>query len=135
MEVLTMYRLYTNLFDTPTIAGARRWAPATDLVEHEDHYLVTADLPGLKPEDVTIDVSDGVLTISGERSIDREAKDGGYVRVERASGSFVRSLRLPKGTDADGIEASFEDGVLQIRVPKPVAVLPKRIEIAAKSAA
>lgn len=127
-----MYRLFTTLFDTPTHAAAqrRRWVPAMDLVEGEDHYVVSADLPGVPAKDVAIDVTDGVLTISGERATSHEAMRGGYVRVERAVGRFARSLTLPKGVDAEAISASFADGVLTVTIPKPAAIKPKRIEIA-----
>lgn len=126
-----MSRLFTSFFDTPTHAAvtARRWVPAMDLVERDEEYVLTADLPGVKPADVSIDVADGVLTVSGQRSVERDAKRGGYVRVERATGRFARSLTLPKGVDAEAIGASFADGVLTVRVPKPAAIKPRRIEI------
>lgn len=123
-----MYRLYTTFFDTPTHAQ-RRWVPAMDVVEGEDSYALTLDLPGMKAEDVEIDVTDGVLTISGERRFENTAKEGGFVRFERSHGAFARSLPLPDGTDAEAIAASFDDGVLEITIPKPAQALPKRIEI------
>lgn len=125
-----MSRLFTTFFDTPTHAASqRRWMPAMDLVEGEDAYVLTADLPGVPAKDVTIDVTDGVLTISGERAAERSAMRGGYVRVERATGRFSRALTLPKGVDAEAIAASFADGVLTVSIPKPAAIKPKRIEI------
>jgi HSP20 family protein len=101
------------------------------VVEGEDHFVLAADLPGLTADDVTIDVKDGVLSISGERTLEREVKEGGYARVERSRGSFKRSLTLPEGTDVEAIAASFENGVLEVKIPKPVASQPRRIEIAA----
>lgn len=126
-----MARLLTTLFDTPThmLAPQRRWFPALDLVETGDHYEVFADLPGLRADDVSIDVADGVLTISGERTISRQASDGGYMRLERPAGQFARSLTLPKGIDAERIEASFSDGVLAVRIPKPEERRPHRVQI------
>lgn len=126
-----MYRLFTTFFDTPTHATAqqRRWTPAMDLVESEESYVVTADLPGVAPDDVSIDVTDGVLTIAGQRAAEHTAMRGGYVRVERATGRFARALTLPKGVDAEAISAAFKDGVLTVTIPKPAAIKPKRIEI------
>jgi HSP20 family protein len=129
-----MYRLYTTFFDTPTHVN-RRWVPAMDVVEGEDSYMLALDLPGLKADDVELDVTDGVLTISGERRFEHTSPDGGFVRVERSSGAFARSLPLPDGTDAEAIAASFDDGVLEITIPKPAAAMPKRIEIGVGSKA
>jgi HSP20 family protein len=123
-----MYRLYTTFFDTPTHVN-RRWVPAMDVVEGEDNYTLALDLPGLTADDVDLDVTDGVLTISGERRFEHTAKEGGFVRFERSLGAFSRSLPLPDGTDPDAIAASFDDGVLEITIPKPAQAMPKRIEI------
>ncbi len=124
-----MYRLFTTFFDTPTAPAARRWAPAIDLIERDDEYVVSADVPGVKAQDVTIEVKDNVLTLSGERRSEATAKSGGFVRVERASGRFARAISLPKGIDAEAIAASFEDGVLQISIPKPAERKPVRVAI------
>src|SRR4051812_4897808 len=83
--------------------GARRWVPAMDLVESDDHLVLRADLPGLSKDDVDIEVKDNVLTVSGERRAEHEDNADGYYRVERAFGSFSRSLSLPHGVSADGI--------------------------------
>ncbi|CAA9527930.1 MAG: UDP-glucose 4-epimerase [uncultured Solirubrobacteraceae bacterium] len=129
-----MNRLFNTFFDTPTTAGnaapVRRWMPAMDLVEHEDHFLLTADLPGMKQEDVKLEVSDGVLTIAGERKTTHEERKGGYIRIERAAGTFQRSLTLPEGVDPEQVGASFRDGVLEVRIPKPVERKPHRVQIA-----
>ena len=108
---------------------ARRWVPPVDLVEAEDHFVLKADLPGLSEGDVNIEVQDGSLTISGERRAEHEQREGGWYRIERAFGSFNRSLTLPDGVDADRIEASFSNGVLEVRIPKPEERKPRRIEI------
>ena len=129
-----MNRLFNTFFDTPTTAGnaapVRRWMPAMDLVEHEDHFLLTADLPGMKQEDVKLEVSDGVLTVAGERKTTHEERKGGYIRIERAAGTFQRSLTLPDGVDPEQVAASFSNGVLEIRIPKPVERRPHRVQIA-----
>ena len=108
---------------------SRRWVPAMDLVEAGDTLVLKADLPGLRREDVHIEVKDGMLTISGERKDEHEEKVDGYYRVERTFGSFSRSLTLPKGVEAEGIAADFADGVLEITIPKPADRKPHRIEI------
>ena len=114
-------------------ARARRWVPAMDLVEADDHLILRADLPGLGEEDVSIEIKDGVLTISGERSAEHEQKADGFYRVERAFGSFARSLALPEGIDADKVSAEFDRGVLEVRIPKPEERKPHRVEIGAGS--
>jgi len=91
--------------------------------------VLKADLPGMRREDVSIEVKDGVLTISGERKDEHEEKADGYYRVERTFGSFSRALTLPKGVEAEGIAADFSDGVLEVRIPKPAERKPYRIEI------
>jgi HSP20 family protein len=136
-----MNRLFQTFFDSPftnstddrTTNGngaARRWVPPMDLVETEDHFVLRADLPGLGEDDVKLEVEDRVLTISGERTFAHEAKRGGFHRVERGSGSFSRSLTLPDGVDLDAIAASFDKGVLEVRIPKPEERKPRRLSIA-----
>ena len=124
-------RLFGSLFDSPTGAGRRgafrRWIPAIDLVEEGEQYVLRADLPGLSEDEVKVEVQD--LTISGERKSEREERKGGYYRVERASGAFSRSLTLPEGVDQDAIQAHFEKGVLEVRVPRPEQRKPHRVAI------
>ena len=110
-------------------ARAQRWLPAMDLVETDDHLVLRADLPGLERDDVEIEVKDGVLTISGERRSEHEQKSEGFYRMERAFGSFSRSLSLPDGVDADSISADFDKGVLEVRIPKPAETKPHRVQI------
>ena len=128
-----MNRLFSSFFDVPATngngAGARRWIPAMDLVETDDHFVLTADLPGLGQEDVSIEVEDRVLTISGERRSHHHDRREGFVRLERAAGQFSRSLTLPDGIDADAIAATFDKGVLEVRVPKPEERKPKKVQI------
>ena len=131
-----MNRLFNTFFETPSgSAGAgnggalRRWLPAMDLVETDDHFVLKANLPGLDAGDVAIEVEDNVLTVSGERKVEQEEKREGFHRVERSFGRFRRSLKLPDGVDADAIAATFDKGVLEIRIPKPEARKPRRVEI------
>jgi HSP20 family protein len=127
-----MNRLFNSVFDTPVPNGntsIRRWIPAMDLVETDDDFVLRADLPGLSEGDVNIELEDSVLTVSGERKSEHEDRKEGYYRVERASGSFSRSLTLPEGVNPDAIKASFEKGVLEIRIPKPEERKPRKVAI------
>ena len=114
-------------------APARRWVPAMDLVETDESLILRADLPGLTRDDVNIEVKDGTLTLSGERKAEHEEKSEGWYRVERAFGTFSRSLSLPRGVDAGSVTADFADGVLEVRIPKPEERKPHRVEIGAGS--
>jgi HSP20 family protein len=131
-----MNRLFSTFFDTPTHgngANVRRWIPATDLVETDSEYVLRADLPGLSEEDVNVELDDHVLTISGERKSEHEERREGYYRVERAAGQFSRSLTLPEGVDGDAIQARFDRGVLEVRIPKPEQRQPRKVAITAGS--
>ena len=129
-----MNRLFNTFVDpsAPTGRGngtTRRWLPPMDLVETADHYVLRADLPGLSDGDVNVQLEDNLLTISGERKAEREDQQEGYYRLERAFGAFSRSLTLPDGVDPDGVQAHFDRGVLEIRVPKPEQKKPKTVQI------
>jgi HSP20 family protein len=133
-EVDTLQSEVNRIFDTffgGNDVRTRRWVPAMDLVETDDHLVLRADLPGLKRDDVDIEVKDGVLTISGERKAEQEERSEGFYRVERAFGSFSRSLTLPDGVDAQQVSADFTDGVLEVRIPKPEETKPVRVAIGA----
>ena len=130
-----MNRLFSTFFDTPTGRGgngggaARRWVPAMDLIEAGEHFVLKADLPGMTEDDVKIELENNVLTISGERKAELEEKHEGYYRLERTSGAFSRSLTLPEGVDAGAVTAAFDNGVLEVRIPKPEQAKPKRVQI------
>ena len=127
-----MNRLFNTFFASPTGGNGgslRRWIPAMDLVETENDFVLKADLPGLNEDDVKIEVENNILTISGERKSEREDRKEGYYRVERAFGSFRRSLKLPEGVDPESVQASFERGVLEVHVPKPEDRKPRKVEI------
>jgi HSP20 family protein len=126
-----MNRLFNAFFDTPMPGGGvqRRWVPAMDLVETDDHFVLRADLPGMSRDDLAIELEDNVLTISGERKAEHEDRQEGFVRVERSFGRFSRSLTLPEGIDGDAVKAEFKDGVLEVRVPKPEERKPRRVQI------
>jgi len=124
-----LHRLFDTLFEDRSSATRQRWMPAMDLVEAEDHFVLKADLPGLSEDDVAIELQDGTLKISGERKAEHEERHEGYYRVERATGSFARSLSLPEGIEAESVKASFDNGVLTVRIPKPVQAKPRRVKI------
>jgi HSP20 family protein len=128
-----MNRLFSTFFDTPTGANggsvARRWIPAMDLVETEDHYLLTADLPGLSEGDINLEFEGDVLTLSGERKAENVERNEGFYRLERPTGAFSRSLTLPEGVDPEAVTATFDKGVLEVRIPKPEQRKPKKVAI------
>jgi HSP20 family protein len=130
-----MNRLFNAAFgDMPnagTAGSTRRWMPAMDLLETDEDFVLRADLPGMSEADVNIELEDNVLTLSGERKAEHEEKREGFYRVERASGAFSRSLTLPKGVDPEAVHASFDRGVLEVRIPKPERRKPRKITIAA----
>ncbi|MFL5780273.1 MAG: Hsp20/alpha crystallin family protein [Thermoleophilaceae bacterium] len=125
-------RLFNTLFDDGRLQ--QRWVPAMDLVESDEQFVLRADLPGLSEDDVSIEIRDNTLTISGERKSEFEQKERGWYRVERSTGAFSRSLALPEGIDAGAVSAEFDKGVLEVRIPKPEQRKPRRVEIRASSA-
>jgi HSP20 family protein len=113
----------------PGAISAPAWAPPVDISERKDAYVVTVELPGVRVEDLEIAFQDGLLTIQGERSLTQDSTDEQFHVLERRYGPFRRSITLPLHVKADAIEASTEDGVLQVVVPKVEEVKPKRIEV------
>lgn len=107
------------------------WAPAVDIKEESDKYVLHADLPGVKPEETDVSMEDGVLTIKGEKKSEEISEDKGCRRVERTYGSFHRRFSLPDTANADAITAKSKDGVLEIVIPKREAVQPKKISVTA----
>jgi HSP20 family protein len=105
------------------------WAPLVDITEDDKEYLIKAELPEIKKENVKVTVENGVLTLTGERKFEKEEKGRKYHRVERAYGSFTRSFTLPDDADAAKVNAEFKDGLLSVRVAKHEAARPKTIEV------
>ena len=123
-------RLFDGFFGTRSSGrGASRWLPAMDLIERGDEFILRADLPGMSEDDVSIEIKDHVLTISGERKSEREEEGDSFYRAERAFGSFTRTLTLPEGVEPDAVTAKFAAGVLEVRVPKPAERKPHRVAI------
>jgi len=112
--------------ETGTVTG---FVPAVDIREKDDAYVVEAEIPGLKKEEITIDLGDGVLTLSGERKFERDEKKDGYSRVERCYGTFRRSFTIPEHVLTDKIDASYKDGILTVTLPKGEVAKPKQIDI------
>ncbi len=109
--------------------GPEAWAPAVDITERKDTYLVTAELPGVGPADLEVTFQDGLLTIQGERHSTGDAPEDKVHRAERRHGAFRRSITLPSHVQADKIEATTQDGVLQILVPKAHEARAKHIQV------
>jgi len=106
-----------------------KWHPAVDVLESNDSYLIRAELPGMKKEDIKVEVKDGTLTLSGETKSEKPAEGVEYRHVERVDAKFWRSFSLPETVKQDGIEATYKDGMLEIRVPKAEEAKPRQIEV------
>lgn len=119
---------FMRLTDDEDLASST-WLPAVDIAEDADRIVVTAEIPGMKQEDIDINFNGGILTIRGDRELEKEKNERSYHRLERAYGSFARSFTLPRTVDTDRITASYRDGVLEIVVPKKEEAKPKQIKI------
>lgn len=136
-EIDRLHREMNRLFDgTPgrwsdrdAEASTHTWAPAVDILEHEDGTEIHVELPGLRRDDVEVGIENNVLTIRGERSREASTSDESLVRVERSFGRFSRSFSLPNTLDVDRAEAEMDAGVLKIRFPKREEARPKQLEI------
>ena len=128
-ELAELRSRFDRLFDDWLDGHERAWTPAIDVVRENDHLVLRADLPGIKPEEVKLEVEDDILTVSGEHRESKEEKDEHYVRRERRYGSFSLSLALPVGVDAKEIKAKTHDGVVEVTIPlrKEVKKEPVRI--------
>jgi HSP20 family protein len=136
--MLTLFRPFGDLFrddawsrdwDVWSGAQARSFSPAVDVVNTPDAFLLKAEVPGLSADDVDIEVHENVLTLRGERKLEHKDEREGYRRIERRYGSFARSFMLPDGVHADAIEATLENGVLTLRIPRAVEAQPRRIAV------
>jgi HSP20 family protein len=131
-----MNRLFEQAFEGGSLGpwqSSTNWGLALDVAEKDDAFLVTASVPGLKPDDLDITITDNVLTIKGETKSDETIEEEQYHLRERRFGSFGRSISLPVTVDADNVEANYEDGILTLTLPKAEEARPHRIAIKAHS--
>lgn len=127
-----MDRIFQEFFGRSYFPAERfeiEWAPAVDVSETEDAIIVKADLPGVKPEDIEINIVDNVLTIRGEKKREAEEKKENFYRVERFYGSFMRAIQLPTEVEVDKVKAQYKDGVLKITLPKKPEEKKKVIKV------
>jgi HSP20 family protein len=120
---------FDRLFDEWLDGHERAWTPAIDVVREDDQLVVHADLPGVKPDEVKIEVDDDILTVSGVHRESKEEKEKNYVRRERRYGSFSRSMALPAGVDARKIKATSHDGVVELTIPLPKQAKKEPVKI------
>jgi HSP20 family protein len=130
-EIDRLFDDFTRGFPAFSTGGAAELLPNLDVTETDKQIEITAELPGLEEKDVQVNLADNILTIRGEKKAEKEEKDKTYRLVERSYGSFVRSLELPEGVNADAIKASIEKGVLKVTVPKPTPAQVKKIDVKA----
>lgn len=136
-EIVSMQREIDRMFDrfrggTSDDSGVETWIPTVDIVERDTAYHIKAELPGVDKNDVKITVQNDVLTIRGEKKKESEKKNDNYHRVERSFGVFQRSFTLPTSVQSDKIEASYDNGVLSVVLPKSEEEKPKQIEVKVK---
>jgi HSP20 family protein len=135
-DLVTLREKMNRLFeDAVTSRGEQKdlitsaWAPAVDIYEDENQLVLTAEIPGIEEKDVEIKLEDNMLSIQGERKMEKETKEENYHRLERAYGSFYRSFTLPNYIDQDKIHAEHENGVLKITMPKKPELKPRKVKI------
>ena len=130
--IFGLRREIDRLFEDTFARDGSSFTPAVDIKENDNEIRLDIELPGLKPEDVEITAENGVLTVRGEKQVERkEGDESRYQIIERAYGTFMRTFQLPQGIDADQIKAAFNNGVLSLHIPKAALPQPKRIEISA----
>ena len=136
-ELEDMEKRFSSYFGRPGISTesgkeamtVAEWSPRVDITEDDKEYVIKADLPEVKKEDIKLTVQDNVMSISGERKYEKEEKGKKYHRVERAYGSLMRSFTLPEDADGSKVNAEYKDGVLNVRLPKSEKAKPKSIEV------
>ncbi|MGV3774143.1 MAG: Hsp20/alpha crystallin family protein [Verrucomicrobiales bacterium] len=120
---------FFDLSDTGNSDALNTWAPALDIYEDKEALLVTAEIPGMKKEDISISLHEGVLTVAGERKNEKSYEGSQTSRSERFFGRFQRSISLPKKVDSDHVKATYKDGILTIHLPKTAEAKPRQIEV------
>ena len=126
-----MNRVFDGFFGRPATVttSERMWVPVCDMYETKDDLYVTVELPGVREKEVSLSITGDVLTLKGERKLEKELKDGSYHRLERVYGTFERSVPLPVPVQADKVKATYRDGVLEIKLPKAEEVKSREIKI------
>jgi HSP20 family protein len=132
----TLQHRINHLFNEPFLRSGGddelrmgTWYPAVDMFDDDDKIVIKAELPGMDKKDISVDIENRVLTLSGERNYENEVKEENFYRRERASGKFKRAFNLPADVDSDKIKADFKDGVLKVEIPKPEEHKPKQITV------
>ena len=132
-EFLPARDLFDRFFDewdmTDLFNEDRTWMPAFDISENEKEYLISAELPGMEIKDVDITLTEGILTVKGEKKNEKEDKEEDYHRIERRYGSFHRSFRIPGRVKPDKVNATYKDGILKLTLPKAEGSETKKIEV------
>jgi len=136
-EMVSLRERMNRLFDDSLFRSDQRndqtemgvWLPAVDVFEKEDQLVIKAELPGMDKKDISLDIKDGVLTLSAVRKIENEVKEENFYRREMSYGKFIRSFSLPADSDTEKIKAEFQNGLLVIEVPKPERHQPKQIKV------
>ena len=128
-----MRREMDRALDTRAAEGSSMatsdWVPAVDIKEEKDSFVIVADIPGVDPNDIEVNMDNGMLTIKGEKESEKKQEEDGYKRVERSFGSFYRRFSLPDTADADSVSANSNHGVLEVRIGKQQRVQPRKIEV------
>lgn len=121
----------SNLFPSPAIANfdSEEWSPAVDITDEKDKFIIKADLPGVKPEDIEVTIENDVLTIKGKRESEKSEQSNNFRRIERFSGSFMRRFTLPETANLEKVKAKTADGVLELTVPKKAKAKTNRLEV------
>lgn len=132
-EVERMFRSFFPSLGGEAATSAGAWSPALDVEENEDAFVLHVELPGVRPEDVEVSMEENVLIITGERNFYADRDADTFRRVERRFGRFYRAVRLPDRVDSGHVDATYENGLLTIRVPKAEEAKPRRIEVKAAS--
>lgn len=140
--MLSLYRPFNSLFrddffsddlspffSSSLARGGRAFTPAVDVVENDDAYVLKAEVPGMAPDQIDLQVENDVLTLRGEHKSEHDEQRKGYRRIERSYGTFARSFVLPQGTDVDAIDARVENGVLTVTIPKVAKAAPRKLQV------
>ena len=126
----SLHKFFENNFDDLTASANQLFVPAVDLSETDKEYTIHVSIPGIKKENIVLDIKGRVLTVSGERTFEKENKDKNYYKIETSYGAFKRAFELPEGANVANVQASYQDGILEVLIPKEATVdTVKKVEI------